>query len=86
MTRSKSRGAIDRTVSQLRLDGEWLPIVQGSFYTDGNGGFACTAADTATGGRVELTGPLSAIEGFKHDDDTGDTGDKPMAAVARARA
>lgn len=62
--RSKNPGAVDRTVSQVRLDGEWLPLVPGSFYTDGEGGFACTTSDAALGGRTELTGPLWAIEGL----------------------
>lgn len=60
--RAKSRGAVDRTVSQLRMDGEWIRLVPGSFYADGEGGFACTAVDTTQGVRAELTGSLRAIE------------------------
>jgi hypothetical protein len=65
--RSKSRGSVDRTVCQLRFEGDWLRIVPGSFYADGAGGFACTAAYAPVDGRSELTGPLWAIEGFKRD-------------------
>lgn len=70
-TRSKSRGAVDRTVSQLRLDGEWIPLVPGSFYADGDGGFACTAVDTTLGVRAELTGSLWSIEELKREDPIG---------------
>ena len=88
-TRSKTRGAIDRTVSQLRVDGEWIPLVPGSFYTDGEGGFACTAVDTALGARAELTGSVQAIEALKHLDATPDQ--QPQAfrkarSIGRGRA
>jgi hypothetical protein len=66
-TRPKHRGGVDQTVSQLRLEGEWLPIVPGSFYTDGEGGFACTAAEATPGERAELTGPIWAIEDVKRE-------------------
>lgn len=66
-TRSKHRRGIDPTVIQLRVDGEWLAIVRGSFYTDGDGGFACTAAYAARSERVELTGPVGAIEDVRRD-------------------
>jgi hypothetical protein len=65
--KSKSRGAVDPTVCQLRLDGDWLRIVPGSFYSDGEGGFACTAAYTPVEGRCELTGPLWAIEDLRRE-------------------
>jgi hypothetical protein len=64
-SRSKGRGTVDRGVSQIRVDGEWFPIVRGSFYVDGQGGFACTTADTAPGGRAELVGPLWALDGVQ---------------------
>ncbi len=67
LMRTRHRGGTDRSVVQLRLEGEWLPIVRGSFYSDGEGGFACTAADAAPGERVELTGPIWAIEDVRRD-------------------
>jgi hypothetical protein len=79
--RSKSRGAVDPTVYQLRLDGDWLRIVPGSFYTDGEGGFACTAAYTPVEGRCELTGPLWAIEDLRREGQDG--GQKKKAAALR---
>jgi len=79
--RSKSRGSIDRTVSQLRLEGDWLRIVPGSFYTDGDGGFACTAAHTPEE-RSELTGPIWAIEDVKREHGAAD---KPAANSRYAR-
>src|SRR5260370_16463032 len=63
--RSKSRGSVDPTVCQLRLDGDWLRIVPGSFYTDGDCGFACTATSTPVEGHCQLTPPLWAIEDLR---------------------
>jgi hypothetical protein len=77
--KSKSRGAVDPTVCQLRLDGDWLRIVPGSFYTDGEGGFACTATYTPVEGRCELTGPLWAIEDLRREGQAGARNKKAAA-------
>lgn len=60
--RAKTHGQVDRAVSYLRFEGEWVHIVPGSFYIDGDGGFACTVADDAPGGREELVGPVWALQ------------------------
>ncbi len=79
---SKRRGTVDRGVAQVRVDGEWLPIVRGSFYVDGQDGFACTTADAAPGGRAELVLPLSALDGVKREPRRAIA--EPAATSARA--